>query len=117
MSDDKLLFSAPSDPTRWPADEIRVETVEVPTAETIVRELNRLRRENAVLQSKLEELSKAAELISSHDSELRRKIASYHRAIGLIRAKAAMWPSCAASAADWFREITDVCDLVSKRES
>jgi hypothetical protein len=42
------------------------------------------------------------------------KLGSHQRAIGLIRAKAAMWPGVAASADQWFREILDVCDLVKE---
>jgi hypothetical protein len=45
--------------------------------------------------------------------ELRSRLDSYRRAIGLIRAKAVIWPSCAANASQWFQEIIDVCDLAT----
>lgn len=63
MTDDKptigrIAFGAPSDPTKWPTD-IRSEKIEVPMAEELVKELNRLRRENESLLSRLEESEKA----------------------------------------------------------
>jgi len=42
------------------------------------------------------------------------RLGRYKRAVGLIRAKAELWPN-GATPEEWFREILDVCALVEAK--
>lgn len=82
LSAGKVLYSEPADPTKWTT--LRSEVVEVPRAEDLVRELNRLRREreNAVEIAQREIAmasaadNRAIEAEGRLDSEIERRIAA-----------------------------------------